>query len=89
MYEIMIFSLNTCNHCVELKNELKNKNYLFTEIEITSNEDLWDQVVNQTNDNIVPTVFLRKKNTDEGIIYIPGKDFNSSEELIEKIKKYF
>lgn len=89
MYEIMIFSLNTCNHCVQLKNELKNKNYPFTEIEITSNEDLWDQVVNQTNDNIVPTVFIRKNNTDEGIIYIPGKDFNSPEELIEKIKKYF
>ena len=60
----------------------------FTDVDISVNQDLWSQVVEQTKTNFVPTVFVRHGETEEGDIYIPEKDFKSEDELIESLKKY-
>lgn len=88
MKEIVIFTLDGCSHCLEVKKILKDNNFNYIDIEITNNSKIWDQVIKQTNHNVVPTVFIKTDNSDEGPIYIPGKDFNSAEELLEKIKKH-
>jgi hypothetical protein len=36
----------------------------------------------------VPTVFLPNEGTDEGIVFVPERDYESKEELIEMIKKH-
>jgi glutaredoxin len=56
--KIVVFTLNGCGHCVELKTKFKENHIPFQEIEIGSNQKLWDQVVNQTGHNSLPTVFV-------------------------------
>lgn len=88
MNEIIVFTLNGCGHCVTLK-EVLNKNQVpYTELEINVNRAIWNQVVLQTGKNILPTVFIKKEDTDDGPVFVPGRDFEGPEELYEKIKIY-
>ena len=88
MNDIFVFTMNGCNHCISLKEHLKTKGVNFSEIEINSNREIWSQVVSQTGENILPTVYIQKNGTDNGPVFIPGKDFKSPEELYENIKIY-
>lgn len=88
MDDIFVFTMNGCNHCISLKEHLKTKGVKFSEIEINSNREIWSQVVSQTGESILPTVYVRKNGTDGGPIFIPGKDFKTPEELYEIIKIY-
>jgi glutaredoxin len=85
---IFVFSLNSCNYCVALKDRLKEEEINYTELEINSHREIWEQVVKQTNMNILPTVFVRKGETDDGPVFVPNRDYTSIEELIEKLKIY-
>ena len=88
MNEIIVFTLRGCGHCVLLKDHLNLKTVPFTELEINSNRTIWDQVVSQTGENVLPTVFVKKEGTDDGPVFVPGRDFKGPEELYEKIKIY-
>ena len=72
----------------EDKKELNELQISFNEIEISQNKKVWNQVVEQTKQNVIPTIYITKENTDEGLVFIPGKDFNNRDEGIEIIKKY-
>lgn len=85
---IFVFSLNGCGHCRTLKEKLNELEIPFTDLEINSHREIWDQVVKQTGHNILPTVFIRKGETDDGPVFVPSRDFTSQEELLEKIKIY-
>jgi glutaredoxin len=85
---IILFTMDGCGHCYDLKNKLNEEQILFNEIEINKNKHIWDQVVDQTGHNVVPTLFLRIENTDDGEVFIPGKDFNNRDEAVEIVKKY-
>jgi glutaredoxin len=84
--EVVVFTLNGCSHCIDLKEKLNDVSIPFIEIEITNNQKLWDKVVNQTGHNVLPTIFIKKENTDTGPVLIAGKDFNNVNEVIPKIK---
>lgn len=86
--QIFIFSLTGCGHCRTLKEKLNELSIPFTDLEINSYREIWDQVVKQTGLNILPTVFIKKGNTDDGPVFVPSRDFTSQEELLEKIKIY-
>jgi glutaredoxin len=45
--QIFVFSLNGCGHCKTLKEELKKLEIPFTDLEINSHREIWDQVVKQ------------------------------------------
>jgi glutaredoxin len=85
---IIVFTLNGCGHCVELKNMLNEQTIPFTEIEISQNQQIWDQVVSQTGHNSLPTVFVSMDEGEDGPVFIPERDFKDKNELIEKIKLY-
>jgi glutaredoxin len=86
--QIFIFSLLGCGHCRTLKEKLNELEIPFTDLEINSNREIWDQVVKQTGLNVLPTVFIKKGETDDGPVFVPSRDFKSQEELLEKIKNY-
>lgn len=86
MNEIIVFSMNGCGHCVKLKQKLNKEQVPFTELEINSNRTIWDQVVTQTSQNVLPTVFVKIEDSEDGPVFVPGRDFNTSDELYEKIK---
>ena len=58
-------------------------------MEITLNRKLWDYVISQTGYDLLPTVFIKDGNDDSGLIYTPGRDFQSNDEIIEIIKNQY
>lgn len=86
--KLLLFTLNTCGHCKELKERLNNESIPFTEIEVTQNQKLWNQVVEQTKNEYLPTFFIKTEGTDTGPVFCPDKDFKDNDEAIGIIKKY-
>jgi glutaredoxin len=86
MTQIAVFTLNGCQMCRELKKELKRQSIDFHDIEITLNSEIWEQVLKQTHDDAVPTVFIQSDNEGNGLIYTPGRDFKDVNEILEIIK---
>jgi glutaredoxin len=86
--EIVVFTLNGCSHCDELKESLSELSIPFHDIEISSNKIIWDKVVSQTGYNVLPTVFIPTDHEGNGVIYIPGRDYQDKKEIIEIIKSH-
>lgn len=85
---IIVFTLNGCSHCIELKNLLKKENIPFKDIEVEKNKEIWDKVVEQTGHNSLPTVYVSLDNGDSGPVFIPERDYTDKNELVEKLKLY-
>ena len=88
MNKIVVFTLNGCGHFIELKKSLIELEIDYNEILVDDNEEIWNQVINQTGHNSLPTVYISINGSDEGPVFVPERDFNSKEECIEIIKKY-
>lgn len=86
--KIVVFTLNGCGHCVDLKIKLQEQSVPFIEVEINDNKELWDQVVSQTGHNALPTVFISLEDGDNGPVFIPERDFTDKDILVENLKKY-
>ena len=85
---IVIFTLETCYHCKSLKKRLKNDEIPYVDVDIDENQEIWNEVVNQTGHNVVPSVYIQKDEMENGPIYIPGKDFEDEETIVKIIKSY-
>lgn len=85
---IIVFTLRGCFHCKLLKSKLNQENIGFTEIEVSDNQKIWDQVVEQTGHNVLPTVFVKKEDSDDGPVFVPNRDFKNQDDLVEKLKNY-
>jgi glutaredoxin len=85
--KILIFSLNGCGYCQQLKSKLNDNSIPYQDIEITKNKPIWDQVVSQTGQNFLPTIFIQKDNEGNGSVFTPEKDFKSIEDAVELIKE--
>ena len=88
MNNIVVFTLKGCGHCVELKKELIVREIPYNEIEISENEEIWNQVVKQTGHNALPTVFIGLVGNENGPVFVSGRDFKGKDEIIEIIKNY-
>ena len=86
--KIIVFTLNGCGHCLVLKKQLNEDNIEFTEIEVSKNNEVWDQVVKQTGHNSLPTVFISLNGEDDGPVFVPGRDYKDKDEIIKIIKTY-
>lgn len=87
-YSINIFTLNGCSYCKFLKEELDKEGISYEEFEVNKNRKIYDQVVELTKIDALPTVYLQDPETLSGPIFVAGRDFKTKEEAIEKIKKY-
>lgn len=87
-YTINVFTLNGCSHCKVLKEELTKHGIIYDEFEVNKHRKVYDQVVEVTKTDALPTVYLQDPETLSGPIFVAGRDFNTKEEAIEKIKKY-
>ena len=85
---LVIFTLNGCGHCQKLKKRLSENDLSFDEVEINSNKNLWEQVVQQTGHNVLPTVFIKEEQKDTGLVYVPGRDYSNEDEIFEIIQKH-
>lgn len=88
MVKLILFTLEGCGACKGLKSRLGNESIPFTEYEINANKKLWDQVVEQTKLDYLPTFFIRQEGSSTGPVFCPTRDFNSEDEAVKIIKKY-
>jgi glutaredoxin len=86
---LLIFTMYGCPHCISLKNRLNELNIDFIDVDVDSNDNIWQQVVNQTKQNIIPMIFFQNNDTNYGQIFIPGTDYQDEDEIIEIIKSEF
>lgn len=87
--EITIFTLNGCGHCLLLKTNLDHLSIPYTEIEVTKNPKIWDEIVEQTKQDRLPTVYIVEKDSDDGRIYIPEIDFQTIDDMVSIIKSIY
>jgi glutaredoxin len=86
--KIVLFTMNGCGHCKSLKNRLDEISIPYFDIDIDENEEIWDQVVSQTKEDLIPTIFIQSDESDNGIVFVPGRDYESEDDIVEKIKTY-
>jgi glutaredoxin len=86
--KIIVFTLNGCGHCSVLKGQLNKDGVEYTEIEVSKNKEIWDQVVKQTGHNSLPTVFISLNGEDDGPVFVPGRDYQNKDEIVKIIKTY-
>ena len=86
--KIIIFTMDGCIHCKSLKKRLRVDSIPYVEVDIDNNQDLWNDVVNQTGHNVVPSIYIQKDENENGPIYIPGKDFEDEDEIVKIIRTY-
>lgn len=89
MRKIIIFTKQGCLACAMLKSSLKRENILFTEIEVSENQEIWDSVMKQGGSNIIPTVFIKTDDDDNGDLYTMKVNFNDTQEMVEIIKSKY
>ena len=87
-YNVNIFTLKGCSHCSILKEELNKNNIPFKEFEVREHKQTYDQIIEITKIDALPTVFLQNPETESGPIFVAGRDFQTKEQAMEKIKKY-
>jgi glutaredoxin len=87
--KLYIFTLDGCGFCTSLKNRLSEVSIPFTEIEVNANPHIWNQVVTQTENDALPTIYIQKEGGNTGPVYVPGKDYDSEDEIIEILQNYF
>jgi glutaredoxin len=87
-YNVNIFTINGCSHCKILKEELTKENIKFNEFEVNEHKEVYDKILEKTKMDALPTVYLQNTDTGSGPLFVAGRDFNTKEEAIEKIKKY-
>lgn len=82
MKEIFLFTMSGCEDCDLIKKTLRRESIEFEDLDISTNSQVWDEIVNVTNQNTVPTIFVKEGGV-EGKVYLPNIDFNSAEELLK------
>ena len=83
---VVLFTLNTCEYCNSLKERLYNLSIPFNELDVEKCEDIWNKIVEETESDSVPVILIYDEN-DNGEIYVPGKDYETEDEIVEIIKK--
>lgn len=88
-HKVTVFTLNGCGHCLHLKANLDHLSIPYTEVEVTKNPKIWEEILEQTKQDRLPTVYVSEEGKDEGRIYIPEIDFKTIEEMVGILKTIF
>ena len=79
---MIIYTNETCPFCAQVKQELEKQNIKFLYRLTSEYPDAWNSVVSLTGMPTVPTVVY------EDNIYVPGRDFNDVQSLVNRLKSY-
>jgi|TARA_Y100000310_G_scaffold298103_1_gene331704 glutaredoxin len=82
MEKITIYTNETCPYCKQIKASFKENNIDFIE-KLTSNfREEWEKINDLTGMGTLPTILFKDN------YFIPGRDFNSPQQLIEYINNF-
>lgn len=92
MKKVVLYTMNGCPHCEEMKEKLVKNKIRFTERDIDKYEKEYDLFVEATKNEYIPAFMLltfekSKKPTDVQLL-APDDDFEDLDEALEKVRRY-
>lgn len=89
---VILFTMEGCPYCVQMKDQLKESDIDFVERDIDEHEDEYEMFVEITENEFVPAfMIVESPDTDEhkSYLYAPDRDYNEIEEGVAIIKEHF
>jgi glutaredoxin len=80
--EVRVFSMKGCPHCDNLKNQLKENNIKFTEIDVDENEEMYNRFSKIVENEFLPAILIGKN------AFVPDRSFNTINEAVDLIKSH-
>ncbi len=87
-YQIVLYSMEGCPYCDELKGYLQNEGMDYKPIDIEEKEHLWEKVKNITGEDYVPTAMVVNTDTGSPKFFVPDVHFEEPKECFELVKDY-
>lgn len=81
---LYIFTLKGCPRCDDAKKQIIKSGISYFDIDIDEYPDIWNEVVEKTKQDYVPTIFF-DEHDGEGKIFVPDKDYKNIDELMKII----
>ena len=78
----IVFSMDGCPHCDNLKNQLTESNIDFIEKDVDENERLYESFAKKVDSEYLPAVVVDKK------VFLPERSFKTIDEGVKIIKRY-
>jgi len=89
---VILFTMEGCPYCVQMKDQLKESNIDFVERNINEHKDEYDMFVEITENNFVPAfMIVESPDTDDhkSYLYAPERDYEEIEDGVSIIKEHF
>lgn len=92
MKKVILYTMEGCPHCADMKNMLREARIKFSERDIHKYEKEYDLFVEATGNEYIPAFMLmtideNKKPTDVTLM-APDDDFQELKEAVEKVRRY-
>jgi glutaredoxin len=89
---VILFTMEGCPYCVQMKDQLKESDIDFVERDINEHKDEYDMFVEITENEFVPAfMIVESPDTDDhkSYLFAPERDYNEIEEGVAIIKEHF
>ena len=88
---LILFTMDGCGYCVQMKNKLKESNIDFIDRDIFEHKDEYDMFVEITENEFVPAFMIVESPDVEPntLLFAPERDFNEIDDGIKIIKEHF
>ena len=89
---VILFTMDGCPYCVQMKDQLKECNIDFVERDINEYEDEYEMFVEITENEFVPAfMIVESPDTDDhkSYLFAPERDYNDIEDGVAIIKEHF
>lgn len=83
---LVLFTMEGCPYCLDMKNMLKEEEIEFIDLDINENQEEYDMFTQIVNNDYVPAFMI--VNEDGGVSHFmaPDRDYEDLNEAITKIK---
>lgn len=89
---VILFTMEGCPYCVQMKDQLKESDINFVERDINKYNDEYEMFVEITENEFVPAfMIVESPDTDDhkSYLYAPERDYDEIEEGVAIIKEHF
>ena len=89
---VILFTMEGCPYCVQMKDQLIESDIDFVERDINEHKDEYDMFVEITENEFVPAfMIVESPDTDDhkSYLYAPDRDYDEIEEGVAIIKEHF
>ncbi len=88
MDNLVVFTMEGCPFCVEMKDKIKELGIDFVDADIEENEMEYEIFKKLVGNDYVPA-FMIIMGEDDAKVFAPERDYNEIDEGIDIIKKHF